>query len=197
MKTRMLILPAVFAAISALAAAAWACTPQATILPDGPQSVLAGARIPVEGVTGGLEAPGPVEVRWNSPTGPVVGASVSSAGASSQGGPSYRVEIGVPADARPGVYYLVLSAGGRALARTPVEVMAGEPGRTGGGRVISEGLWNGFDSGSISGAQTTADTAPGTGFPSPAALMIVTGAVGGAAALGVAAVSRARLRSRR
>lgn len=125
-----------------LAAAAWACTPSRHISLS-PQAGSSNVRFTVEGTA---FTPGvPVEIRWNDPEGPVVGASE---------GPEFSVSVSPPSGVEPGVYFVVAlqsdNAGnilGRAAETFVVmrpngaknDDLASVPGRAASGE-----LWNGL-----------------------------------------------------
>lgn len=78
-----------------VASVAWACTAVPSCA-GNPDSGPAGTLITIS--CNGFEAQAPVEIRWNSPDGSVVGTATGSA---------FSVAISPPADAVADVYYLV------------------------------------------------------------------------------------------
>jgi len=96
---------------------AWACTPQARLQIIPPAAGPSRTQITVSGVSGSNE-PAPVEIRWNSATGPTL-ASVPAKG----GWEAFQGQITIP-DASPDVYYLVAVVGGQGVARAAYEVTA-------------------------------------------------------------------------
>ena len=170
------------AAVLALAAAAWACTPQSTmtLLIDrapGRTRDAATGQVPV--------ARTPLEVRWNSNTGPVLGSGVSS----SEG--AYSIDFTVP-DAAPGVNYVILTSGGDRLSAVPFQVTAaGELTPVAGG----SDLWSGFSQSraQLSEAQSPAETTEDGKLPAGIALLAVGAVAGGASA---AVIARRRLARR-
>lgn len=111
---------------------AWACTEAATIS-LGANSGPAGTPV---NVTGSSFAQGPVEVRWNSRTGEILGTGQ---------GPDFTISITPPAGTPPEVYYIVaIQSGleGTFSASETLEV-TGPSGRTGSS--VSSELWSGFE----------------------------------------------------
>jgi len=108
-----------------LGAAAWACTPQTIITQLRPLSGPAGTMLSIGGST-----PTPVEIRWNSADGPVL---------TSASGPQFSVSAAIPANAKPGVYYLL--SNGRALETFQVT----SAGQAASPQPIRSDLWAGFD----------------------------------------------------
>jgi len=80
-----------------VASVAWACTPQATIGVQ-PAAALSGSAVAVEGAD--FSSGGPVEIRWNSASGPLLATAT---------GPEFSADIRIP-DVPPGVY-TVLAVG--------------------------------------------------------------------------------------
>jgi len=88
---------------------------------------------------------GPVQIRWNS----VDGRTLASTA-----GPSFSVTVPIPADAEPGVYYLVATQsdvsapGGGSLsdkAAAVIQVKGGQVGQAeGAARSANDGLWSGI-----------------------------------------------------
>lgn len=85
---------------------AWACVPQPAITVSPRASGPPESRAKITGISFRRAA---VEIRWNSPSGPVLGRAA---------GPQFTTEIAVP-DAAPGLYTLV------AVARAPDGGIAG------------------------------------------------------------------------
>jgi len=110
---------------------AWACTPQLplTVKPEGGS--------PSGAVTAsGRGSPGPVEFRWDSVDGPVVGTAPD--------GSSYSVGIRIP-DAAPGVHTIVAVTRGqdgqfKVKGQAPFKVL-GDLGPS--ARTVSADLWSG------------------------------------------------------
>ena len=82
----------------AIPAVAWACSAQSELQ----VSVNAGAALSTTTVNGVGFAPGPIQLRWNSLSGPVL-ATVS--------GPRFSTRVTIP-DAAPNVYYIVAGQSG-------------------------------------------------------------------------------------
>lgn len=115
------------AAFLMVASFAWACTPATTVhlsANSGP----AGTLVNITGKTAFPDKP--VEIRWNSTDGALLGTVQ---------GASFAAALTVPAEASPGVYYLV--ADGR--ARDTFEV-TGRATSTKAPKVLSNDLWSGF-----------------------------------------------------
>jgi len=91
---RILALAAGLAGLLSLAGAAWACT-ATTFITAGPHIGAPGTLVRVDGSPFGN---GPVEIRWNSATGPVLGTAT---------GPSFSASVNIPAGFAPDIYYLV------------------------------------------------------------------------------------------
>jgi len=94
---------AAFGAVAMLmtgATAAWA--PHVAQLQVTPSQVKPGQQVTVYGPRGYART-NPVEVRWNSPTGPVLGTFQPNEESYAQFGPG---PVTIPADARPGTYQL-------------------------------------------------------------------------------------------
>lgn len=145
-KKILVVAAAAAAALLGLSALAWACTQSAYLEPILKPSP-AGSLV---GVSGDSFNSGPVEIRWDSAKGKVLGQA---------SGPSFSVSVATPADAAPGVYYLVAvqtDPSGAVLGRgaTPVEISA-SPQVSNSGIVVSGG---GFKVGSQQ--EKTANRAP-------------------------------------
>jgi len=195
-RTKSNVLVAAAVAVLALSAAeaAWACTTQQqlTLLP---RTGVAGSPVVVTGT--GFDG-SPVTIRWNSTTGPAVGsaqpASVSS----------FSAPAAIPADAAPGVYYLVAVSKGM-VARAAISVQApaaasssnAPAATTASVRVASDDLWTGLQSRptSISTDQATPDQGP-AGRAMTAGLALAAAGIGGSAATGLI-IARKRTKARR
>jgi len=142
-------------------AAAWACTPAATSFQIIPSIGKPGVKVTATG----QNFAAPVEIHWNSAEGVLVGAG--------QGG-NPTVEFAVPADAAPGVYYVVAIQ--RNKAGEPVskisssfEVTASTTGKASNAAaaIPAQDLWSGFSAGSPNlgaapeSAAADAGTSPG------------------------------------
>lgn len=180
-----------------VATAAWACTAVPSVS-SGLRSGPAGMHVPLDG-TG--FAPADVEIRWNAPDGPIVGAAM---------GPDFSTTFTVP-EASPGIYYVVAlqkgpdgSVIGKASdtfeltgpADSPAGVIGSSEGRS--ASASSAGLWEGFSN--IQGSSPDriappADTVPSG--PSPAFLIGLGLVTAGAGALtaGLVTSKRATRRS--
>jgi len=115
----------------AAAGLAWACTAQSvvSVLPEK------GAAGNVVTVTGKGFSSSPVEVRWGDQEGPVFASAL---------GPEFSVQATIPADATPGLYFLMV---GERAARV-VEVTAstsGNPQTTAASSAGQADLWSGFE----------------------------------------------------
>lgn len=175
------------------ATAAWACTAVPSVsmgLRSGP----AGMHIPLDG-TG--FAPAAVEIRWNSPEGPIVGGAM---------GPDFSTSFAAP-QAEPGIYYVVAiqtapdgtimkaSDTFELTAVSDIPGTGGSPGQSRSGSASTSGLWEGFSGPASSpGGEAAADAS--SRDLSPALLMglglVAVGA--GALAAGVVASGRAKRR---
>ena len=94
------ILFTTLAAGMAVSAVAWACTPSAYLFPVAPASGQAGSQVTLRG---GQFGDGPVEIRFDSERGKILGTAL---------GPDFSITVQIP-DSSPGVHYLV------AIARDP------------------------------------------------------------------------------
>lgn len=132
------------AAFLMVASFAWACTPALTVQ----MSANSGPAGTLVQLTGGSAYPDrPVEIRWNSADGALLGAVQ---------GDNFAVAVKVPADAAPGVYYLV--AAGRARDTFEVTGPEGESVP----KSLSSDLWSGFSGSArpaLSDAAQTGDAA--------------------------------------
>gem|GEM_PF-1267136 len=193
-----------------VASFAWACStqPSMQLMPrTGP--TVAGETIPVNGngFTGFASA---VQIRWNSATGPVIGTAERN----EQG---FAGSVTIPADAAPGVYYMVatvppthgLSQQPSILtadtARAAISIDA--PSASSGSnlpatanssiRAVSDDLWTGLQGGSksLSSAQTTPASNP-AGSAMTAGLALAAAGIGGSAAAGLI-VARRKTKARR
>src|SRR5436190_13095196 len=90
------------AAVVVLAAATPAWAPHVAQLQISPAQVKAGDQVAVYGPRG-YGKTNAVEIRWNSPTGPVLGTFTPNDESYAQFGPG---QVTIPADAAPGVYEL-------------------------------------------------------------------------------------------
>lgn len=147
-----------------VASFAWACTPQAEVAPLAVQSGAPGTRVPVTGLAA---KPGPIEVRWNSPKGPLVGTGVA---AITPTGLNFATEVTIP-EAEPGVYYLVVSTSDGGTARAAFEVLspaASAPTAAAPTPALAPGteaLWNGLGNGSpVPGPETSLGSPAGSGM---------------------------------
>jgi len=177
------------------AGAAWACTTQQqlTLLP---RTGVAGSPVVVTGT--GFDG-SPVTIRWNSTTGPAVGAAQPASVSSSFSAPAV-----IPADAVPGVYYLVAVSKGM-VARAAISVQGpvvasssnAPAASTASVRAASNDLWTGLQSSStfISTDQATPVQVP-TGLAMTAGLALAAAGIGGSAATGLI-IARKRTKARR
>lgn len=90
------------ALLLALGAVAWACTPSAYLYPVSPSTGAAGTEVTIRG---GQFGNGPVELRWGTERGRLLGSTL---------GPDFTKKVIIP-DKAPGVYYIV------AVARDPAD----------------------------------------------------------------------------
>ena len=92
----------ILAMVVSVAAVAWACTGSPPSTTIGPKAAVPNSEVTVSGTNWAV---GPVEIRWNDSTGPVLAQAH---------GPEFAVPVTVPADAQPDVYYLIAVQGGPA-----------------------------------------------------------------------------------
>jgi len=99
MLSRRILLGSIVAPAVVLAAVsvAWACVPQGTLTLNPTQGA-AGTRVMTSG--SGFEGSEPIEIRWESRTGPILATTTTT-------GPSFNnVPITIPASATGGVHYV-------------------------------------------------------------------------------------------
>jgi len=169
--------PATFAAalafVIALGALAWACTPQTVITQLRPLSGPAGTTLAISGST-----PAPTEIRWNSTEGSVL-ANASGA--------NFSVTASIPADAKPGVYYLI--SNGRALETFEVT----SAGQASVPQAAQTDLWSGFKQGSAQSLGTEPAPSPsGHGMRSMGLAFVGLGLGAGFTAIAVLGTRRGR-----
>jgi len=181
-RTKLVFLTAtaLFALVSA-AALAWACTAQPSRMAFFPAAGPSGTNLTIQG--SGF-APGPVEVRWHSIDGPIIGQGPSA-------GPQFSVAGTIP-DAAPGVYYAVVlqhDASG-AVSMKAVDTFEVTNGSAQASKVssISDG-WSGF---ARSGAAQVSEAAP-SASPGQSASPALGLALAGAGALGLVSFAAAAL----
>ncbi len=102
MRARTLALMVMVTAVVGTASFAWACTAPSATNNLSSQIGAPGSRITVTAANFGATA-GPREIRWNSISGPLLATAE---------GADFSVPVTVPADAKPGVYYIVALARG-------------------------------------------------------------------------------------
>jgi len=121
---RVLAVAAGLAGLLSLAGVAWACT-ATTFITASPHIGAAGTLVRVDGSPFGV---GPVEIRWNSATGPVLGTGA---------GPTFSASVNIPAGFAPDIYYLVAVQQGNngqitAKASAPFELTVAPRANTAG-----------------------------------------------------------------
>lgn len=159
---------------------AWACSPQAYVNPLSTDTGREGAPLRVSG--GSFLSGVPVEIRWNSPAGPLLGTAP---------GPNFSTTVTVPADATPGVYYVVALArnadgtiAGKGSASFEVQAPAGTaPGGTAPGGTAPGGT--------APGAAVPGGAGPGT-HGAPGAPSTTPGGAGGSSRTQVRRTEKAR-----
>ena len=132
------------------ASLAWACTPQTSLFTLNPAAAPRQTLVEIKGR--GVAFPVPVEIRWNSASGPKLGEAVSRGeqfDAYSTG--TFSVPITIP-DTAPGVYYILAFSGDNLLSRIAFEVTTQNQGsETALGQPlnsassVSTELWSGLD----------------------------------------------------
>jgi hypothetical protein len=171
----------VVAIVLSIASVAWACSPQCTIELMGPNSGPAGTEVTITGA----RFIGPVEIRWGSETGPLLGE------APNYDDKGFTVRVTIP-QAQPGVYMIVavtkkkqLSSGKPWSAKQAFEVPGAEPdpstggsssGSAGGDRTATAPTSGGepaaangsASTGRTDSAQPVAGGSPAAGRPVPA-----------------------------
>lgn len=151
-RRRALAGTAVFALVLSGASLAWACTRQSS-LTITPGFGKAGSQAQVAGK--GFVPGEPVEIRWNSTGGPVIGRAV---------GPNFTVAVTIPANATDGVYYVVATAPGTRgqiafQVRSTSSAQSGDPAPDGGGE--TSGTADGSHGGSSGDSGSSSATASG------------------------------------
>lgn len=176
----------VLVSLLVLAGIAWACTalPSISLSPPGGSP---GTKVSVSG--NGFKAGVPVELRWGSPDGPLVGTA---------DGPDFSVMIEPPADSLSGVYYVVAlqtDAAGSVVgkAASVFQLDAGQ-GRAGGGQTtVSSDLWPAFSRPALSDAGMIDSVSDRSNVPAALGAAFVSfGVVAMGAGLVVAAAARRR-----
>lgn len=108
-KARLALVAGVMAAVLGGAGLAWACTAQSRITTMDPESGDTGTMVTLSGE--GFQS-GPVEIRWDSQTGPVIGMADARPGrVEGAVGASFTTSVSIP-DAAPGQHLLVAVPGG-------------------------------------------------------------------------------------
>lgn len=97
---------------------AWACTPTASIKANPVPGVPEGSRAVVVGSS--FKAGAPVEIRWNSSSGPLLATAA---------GPDFATEVAIPGNAKDGMHYLVAVGGDRGQYKAVDTFQVGELGR--------------------------------------------------------------------
>lgn len=167
---------------------AWACTPSAATTLSAPSGA-AEERVTMNGTA--FHKGVPVEIRWNSVSGPVLATAT---------GPDFSLPVTIPADAKPDAYYLFAvqhDDRGNVIGRgaSTFDVIAGRPGiaapsvadqpRAGSAASPSSGL-------DTSPASATDDRLPLLGL---GAALAAVGAVALFAGFGVVGVRRRHARA--
>jgi len=132
-KCKIVVGLAALAAVMVSASIAWACTAQFYLNQVTPSAAPARATV---SLTGSSQVQAPVEIRWNTATGPRVDTATTGSAA------SFSSQITVP-DVAPGVYYLVVVSSGQKLASAPLQVT--DPSANTPSPAASGDLWTGFD----------------------------------------------------
>lgn len=167
-------LAATLLGVAALASAAWACSVQPMVLGISPVRAAPGEQVRLEG--SGVATAAPLEVHWNSASGPVIGE------ASADAGRRFDVAVTVP-QAEPGIYTLVLvsqvdGSVGRAALEVIQAVASEQPAASGRAATVSNDVWSGL-----------ASQEAAVGFDAAMPLERRTGLPVGMALAGVGAVS--------
>ena len=140
------------AAFLAAGAIAWACTPSSYLYPVSPSSGQAGTQVVVRG---GQFGTGPVELRWQTMDGRLLGTAL---------GPEFTTKVTIP-DKAEGVHYLV------AVARDPAD-----PSKVLAQRSEAFQITSGGNSSSKSASYLWSEArVPGTDTGIPAAAIAGTG----------------------
>ena len=181
------------AAIAGVASAAWACTAAAPVTSISPKVGQPGAEVRVAGTN---YAAGPVEIRWNGATGPVLATAQ---------GPSFSQVVNVPADMAGGMYYMVAvqrNTAGSVVYKVADTFEVSAPAASAATPSVSSAsatgdLWSAFAPGAevaTLGDSTTAATGADSSTSRNLALGVGLMGIGTAALLGGFAVAVARRR---
>ncbi|MGH2772933.1 MAG: hypothetical protein ACRDIU_07355 [Actinomycetota bacterium] len=161
---------------------AWACT-EAAGISLGTSSGPAGTPVTI---TGKAFAPGPVEIRWNSSDGQLIGTA---------DGPDFSVQVTPPAGTRADVFYVVAIQNGTAgnFKATETFEVTGPAGAASGS--TSNELWSGFSRSAPAAEDGIRTEGPGSSALAGAGLL-AAGAVALIGSLAVALVARRKAESR-
>ena len=187
------------AAIAGVASAAWACTAAPPVTSISPKVGQPGTEVRVAGMN--YDA-GPVEIRWNGATGPVL-ATAEAVG--KKGAASFSQVVNVPADMAGGMYYMVAvqrDTAGSVVYKVADTFEVTAPAASAAMPSVSSAsatgdLWSAFAPGSevaTSGDSTTAATGADSSTSRNLALGVGLMGIGTAALLGGFAVDVARRR---
>jgi len=190
-RQKALLLASAAALILSATGLAWACTPQSYLFPLSPKAGAPGTKITVTGKQSLATDGAPVELRWNSQNGPLVGTGLA-------GDSPFTATATVP-DVAPGIYYLVVAGpNGQGLTRTAFEVTASPGAASSSAKSASPTgateLWSGFSS--IHAPITEPQTAPSVSSNAAGRLAVgVALSLAGSAAMGAGMI--VALRSKR
>ncbi|MGH2772140.1 MAG: hypothetical protein ACRDIU_03235 [Actinomycetota bacterium] len=196
-----------------VAGVAWACTPVAQIVALSPVGGPAGTHLIV---TGANFNPGPVEIRWDTLEGPLMGHAdnfavgmsmpddaaalrADHASAVSGGPSSYSASVPVPEGATPGVYYVSAiqkDSAGQIVGKATASVELTDKSTRSAKTQASTDLWQGFSS-NDSRFEVGAPAAAGNGLSTPGAFAGLALLSVGMLGLGAAVATTVRRRRSR
>jgi len=177
---------AALAVLLAVTGAAWACSAVSTIT-IAPGAAPAGSRLDVSGQTPTYGS-GPLELRWNSASGPVVGSAVVASDK------TFATQVTIP-QTPAGVYLLTLVAADQTLARTVVEVAPSNSPLDPALRTIANDAWSGFKTTAADLGANSPSSAPMRGSAAAGLALSAAGLMALSAGLVIAIRTRVRRRS--
>ena len=152
MNKKLAISGAVAAIFVAFAGVSWACTPSRQIVLSptfGPSEAQRTATVTGKGFVSGT----PVEIRWNTVKGPVLGEATA---------PDFSVSINIPTDATPDIYYVVAvqrESGRKVISKatTVLDIPKSDSQSQQKGAGSLGDLWSGFSSTNQTGSLDLAE----------------------------------------
>lgn len=196
MTSKRIVVPFVtLVSLLGAASAAWACTRQANMIGLNPQSSPPFLDVIVQGKLGDRLST-PVEIRWNSLDGQLLG-TIDTSEANRTG--AFAVTIRLP-EAEPGVYFILAQGREFGIARAAIEILPGTRGALQGNpRLTASGdLWRGLTASRHSvAAGAWSSSAPAGPALTAGMTLIAVGTFGILAGIGTKVASSGRRMSRR